>query len=171
MMQISELECQMNSIALDLFDRIAQRRAELIENASQLVATWFQNDTRHKRKKRFYAPHVRITNTSADKESASIYWTRRWPVNHWRGGRNGIKICSKYLAASRRGPAYPASKFTDANPDELADILEMEAALAPIRAELAFLGKTRSSMASFYARLVAPPTPMPEFRDESFPEW
>lgn len=175
----------MTTIAPDILKRITERRQDLITNANELASRWFENDTEYKHKRRFYAPHVRITNAGAENESASIYWTRRYPVNNWTGieieKRTGqkktLRVASKYIPAARDGAAYPPKKFPDAQEDELRDITDLEAMLAPIREELAFLGRMRRSFTDFYARRGALTRPEdaspegPERQDESLPEW
>lgn len=177
----------MISFEEDLMIWIAQRRQELLIQARDVTGAWFTNDTRFKHKRRFYVPLLRIKDEGTDRESISLSWGRRFPVNAWVGTaisvsgsqqQKVLKVMTKYVAANRRGPAYPRIKFLEAPADELDDILAAEAMLAPIRAELAFLGALRRTIGVFYRKFElvennpteVEDTANPIVHDEALPE-
>ncbi|MTJ93916.1 MAG: hypothetical protein F8N36_13820 [Desulfovibrio sp.] len=155
----------MSAIATPLLLLIEERRQALISEAHSLISTWFDNDTDYKYKRRFYSPHIKVQETDSQSDSVSIFWKRRTPVNNWqgktvtvRGITREVKVMTTHVPARKKGPAYPITSFPAAPEDERADILALEAALSPIRAELAFLGKQRRQFTSFYGKVAENPS-------------
>ena len=170
----------MTTIAHDIIDRIEERRQKIIADVQALVKAWFDNDGgRYKFKNRYYAPHVEIRGRGTANEAASIYWSSRFPLNAGFGKQvtdpqtgktKKIYFGNKRVAANSRGQAYPLSKFPRAPETELMEIEAIEAILAPMRTELAFLGRERRRWREIYTALGFFTQKGP-IRDESLPEW
>lgn len=138
----------MASTADIIIGAISERRSALIAEAKAITTTWFDS-TSCRRINRFYVPLVRITATPCGTQSVRIYWSRRLPVDGFRGrltasGRSSekkvIRVRLIYIAPRRSGAAYPDGLFRHARQDELGDIRRVERQLAPIRQELKALG-------------------------------
>jgi len=135
-----------------ILELIDGRRAYLVTVLKGHISCWFESDGEYLHKRRFYAPRVIVRGSEQAPDAIQVTWGSRRPVNNWHGtlryerGSNRqrlVKVEHKYIAMKKRGEPYPANSFPAADEKELADIMRLEAVLAPIRAELSALGKLR----------------------------
>lgn len=149
----------MTSTADIIFGAIDERRNTLTAMAETITAPWFDSAS-GRRIQRLYVPLVRITMTTRGTRTVRVYWSRRLPVNSFRGklikdkrtGENRrLSVQLVYIPARRTGAAYPDNLFRHASADELQDIRRVESQLAPIRLELRSLGSLLRAVQA-YAR-------------------